>query len=79
METSTVALSPKHKANQKLWLALAFIVTSLFVAIPFLWVYQKVKFVFGIDVAELGVTAGVNFLLAWLFLVKGQWTNRVKN
>ncbi len=68
METSTVTLFPKYEANQKFWLTLAFIITSLLVATPSLWIYQKVKVIFGIGAAELGLTAGVIFLLAWTTL-----------
>ena len=68
METYTVLRSPKYGVTQKLWLILALIITGLLSLIPFFWLYQKVKGIFGIDVAELGLTAGVIFLLAWTTL-----------
>jgi hypothetical protein len=68
METYTVLRSPKYGVTQKLWLILALIITGLFSIIPFFWLYQKVKFRFGIEVAEIGLTVGVIFLLAWTTL-----------
>ena len=64
METYTLLRSPKHGV-QKLWLVLALIIAGILSLIPFFWLYQKVKFRFGIEVAEIGLTVGVIFLLAW--------------
>ena len=68
METYTVLRSPKYGVTQKLWLILALIITGLLSIIPFFWLYQKVKFRFGIEAAEIGLTLEVVFLLAWTVL-----------
>ena len=68
METYTVLRSPKYGITQKLWLILALIITGLLSLIPFFWLYQKVKLTFGIGAAEIGLTLGVVFLLAWIAL-----------
>ena len=68
METSTVLRSSKYGVIQKLWLVLALIITSLLSIIPFFWLYQKIKFSFGIEIAEIGLTVGVVFFLAWTSL-----------
>ena len=68
METYTVLRSPKHGVTQKIWLILALIITGMLSLIPFFWLYQKVKFRFGMEAAEIGLTVGVIFLLAWTTL-----------
>ena len=68
METYTVFRSPKYGVAQKRWLILALIITGLLSGIPFFWLYQKVKFSFGIEIAEIVLTGGVVFLLAWITL-----------
>jgi hypothetical protein len=68
METYTVLRSSKYSVTQKLWLVLALIITGLLSIIPFFWLYQKVKFSFGIEAAEIGLAVGVIFLLAWTTL-----------
>ena len=68
METYIILRSPKYGVTQKLWLVLALIITGSLSLIPFFWLYQKVKFSFGIEVAEIGLTLEVVFLLAWTAL-----------
>ena len=68
METYTVLRSPKYGVTQKLWLILALLITGLLSLIPFFWLYEKVKFSFDIEVAEIGLTVEVVFLLAWIAL-----------
>jgi hypothetical protein len=68
METYTVKRSPKYGVTQKFWLVLALIITGMLSLISFFWLYQKVKFRFGIEAAEISLTVGVIFLLAWTTL-----------